>query len=547
MRSDGAREGFRQAMAWLHTWTGLILGWLLFAIFLTGTLAFFKHELNLWSRPELHALGPAAPLDAAGLARAEAALHALAPAAQSWRLTAADERRPVAALNWREPADPAQPGQRAKFEQRWLDPAGGAPVEARTTFGAGEFFYRFHFELRSAQQSRWILEGRWLIGLATLLMFVALLSGIVTHRRFFKDFFTFRPRAKAAQRAWLDAHNISGVLALPFYLLITFSGLLTLHSLYMPAGIAAAYGKDSGAYFNELSGDPLPRNRGLSPKTGEGQALPVLGEAAWAALLAQARREWPSGRIEAVSLLREGGQPLVEFSRHEGDRLQYRSPRQIFDAETGRRLHLADTAAPASRTYGVLYGLHIARFAGVPLRWLLFGFGLLGSTMIATGLVLWCVKRKAEAQRRQQGVGVGHRLVDALNIAAIAGLPLAMAGFFYGNRLLSLDLPQRGDMELRVFFAVWGLGLIAAVLGFGWRRMFAAGALAFAGLPLLNALTGPVHLGQTDGLFAVQAVDMGFLAGAALLALLAWKCRPGARLAGSGRSPQPTLAGTEGA
>jgi len=29
------REGFRQAMAWLHTWAGLVFGWLLFANFLT--------------------------------------------------------------------------------------------------------------------------------------------------------------------------------------------------------------------------------------------------------------------------------------------------------------------------------------------------------------------------------------------------------------------------------------------------------------------------------------------------------------------------------
>ena len=36
------KEGFRQAMAWLHTWAGLTFGWLLFAIFLTGTLAYFK-------------------------------------------------------------------------------------------------------------------------------------------------------------------------------------------------------------------------------------------------------------------------------------------------------------------------------------------------------------------------------------------------------------------------------------------------------------------------------------------------------------------------
>jgi len=34
------REGLRQAMAWLHTWSGLVLGWLMFAIFLTGSLSF---------------------------------------------------------------------------------------------------------------------------------------------------------------------------------------------------------------------------------------------------------------------------------------------------------------------------------------------------------------------------------------------------------------------------------------------------------------------------------------------------------------------------
>lgn len=43
------REGFRQAMAWLHTWTGLIFGWLLFAIFLTGTMSYFKEEIIHWA------------------------------------------------------------------------------------------------------------------------------------------------------------------------------------------------------------------------------------------------------------------------------------------------------------------------------------------------------------------------------------------------------------------------------------------------------------------------------------------------------------------
>ena len=54
MRIDGKPEGLRQSMAWLHTWSGLLLGWLLYAVFFTGTLSFFRDEIDDWMRPELH-------------------------------------------------------------------------------------------------------------------------------------------------------------------------------------------------------------------------------------------------------------------------------------------------------------------------------------------------------------------------------------------------------------------------------------------------------------------------------------------------------------
>ncbi|WP_228270098.1 phosphoenolpyruvate carboxylase, partial [Acinetobacter oleivorans] len=40
-------KGIRQSMAWLHSWTGLIFGWLIFAIFLMGSLSYYRHEINL--------------------------------------------------------------------------------------------------------------------------------------------------------------------------------------------------------------------------------------------------------------------------------------------------------------------------------------------------------------------------------------------------------------------------------------------------------------------------------------------------------------------
>ncbi|MDR0117243.1 PepSY-associated TM helix domain-containing protein, partial [Acinetobacter baumannii] len=33
------------------TWTGLIFGWLVFAIFLMGSLSYYRHEINLWMQP----------------------------------------------------------------------------------------------------------------------------------------------------------------------------------------------------------------------------------------------------------------------------------------------------------------------------------------------------------------------------------------------------------------------------------------------------------------------------------------------------------------
>ena len=45
--------GLRKVMAEIHTWTGLICSWVLFVIFLAGSIAFFRAELDVWMQPEL--------------------------------------------------------------------------------------------------------------------------------------------------------------------------------------------------------------------------------------------------------------------------------------------------------------------------------------------------------------------------------------------------------------------------------------------------------------------------------------------------------------
>ena len=52
--ASAVHEGqLTQLMNWIHSWSGLLFGWLLFAVFLTGTLTVFDNEITYWMQPEL--------------------------------------------------------------------------------------------------------------------------------------------------------------------------------------------------------------------------------------------------------------------------------------------------------------------------------------------------------------------------------------------------------------------------------------------------------------------------------------------------------------
>jgi hypothetical protein len=48
-------------MSWLHTWVGLLLGWVLYLMFVTGTAGYLDTEIDRWMKPELP---PARPVPA---------------------------------------------------------------------------------------------------------------------------------------------------------------------------------------------------------------------------------------------------------------------------------------------------------------------------------------------------------------------------------------------------------------------------------------------------------------------------------------------------
>lgn len=503
------KEGFRQSMAWLHTWSGLLVGWVLFMIFAAGTATYFRQEITQWMQPELVHVQPGEH----AVAQALSVLARKAPKADRWSIELPAPREPALRIGWVEPSPPGAKNARGRFKTEFLDPATGEVLATRQTRG-GEFFYRLHFDLHY-MPAVW---ARWIVGFCAMFMLVAIVSGVVTHKRIFKDFFTFRP--KKNQRSWLDAHNATGVLALPFHLMITYTGLITLMTLYMPWGVVTAYKGDQKAFI----ADVFPQARAPQPSGQPGTLVPL------EPLLVQAQARW--GRVPGhVTVINpKDAHAVIEVRPIDEGRIALNGPTMTFEGSTGALLSVRGEDAPAAATRSVLYGFHVARFAEPWLRALFFVSGLAGCVMVATGLLLWSVKERqkhAKAIRQGKPVGFGLRLVDGLNIGAIAGLPIAIATYFWANRLLPLDVADRPALEVACFFTAWGVaavsGLLRATRGM-WMLQLLAGAALFALLPVLNALTTDAHLGVTlpAGRWALAGFDLTVVGLGTALAAAAW-------------------------
>lgn len=498
------KETFLKSMAWLHTWAGLLVGWLLFVIFVGGTIACFDAELDDWMRPALH--GSTVPTqtrfdDAFAISREQA------PDAHVWWAHRGNERDRAIESYWT--LDDGTGGRTT------LDPASGEPIPGTA---GGDFFFTLHYNLHAG------FPGMYLVGLAGMLMLVALVAGVLIHKRIFKDFFTFRPGARG-QRAWLDGHNITGVLGLPFHLMIAYTGVAIFTASYMFGGINAAYGGDVERFFED-AGDFYER-----PETGE----PLQRLHSTDALVADAERrlgvpvDWAAIHHPADS------SAVIAFGTDHSRRVAWDMRQVSYDGATGEFLHLSREPGAGYASYAYLGGMHMVQFGGSALRWLYFLMGVAGCVMIASGMQVWV--RKREKRVAAAGVLSGYGLVLGLNVGVVAGMPLATAAMLLANRLLPADLPDRAGAEVTLFCASWAAaalwGAWRSRVGRGWRELFGATAVALLAVPVINLVATPYSalpatLGR--GELALAAVDLTVLAFAAGFGWLARRDRRAATI-----------------
>ncbi|TMO09950.1 PepSY-associated TM helix domain-containing protein [Pseudoalteromonas sp. S558] len=472
------KDSFFRSMTWLHTWVGLLVCWLLYLIFFSGTLSFFRDEISLWNQPAIHNVQTQAQRIEAQQQQIITGFDYLATQganSQSWRITLPESRIPYLVYGYAKPKEPGQ--RRSKFENTQLNPNTMQKLEPFVETKGGNFFYRLHFDLHYID----VITARWLVCFASLFMLIAIISGVVIHKRIFKDMFSFR-RNKGS-RTWLDAHNLSSVLALPFHLMITYTGMITLIFMLFPYPAQTTYDSGMRDFFNDVT----PRNT-ITDKAEGGSAMVPIQR-----VLDQVYTKWPNADITRVQVSNPNmASSTITVLVSSGKTLRDQAPRLIFSGASGELVAKTDDDLTASKAlYESLNSLHTGRLADPLLRWLYFLGGVAGCVMIGSGCIMWA-KRIRDRMKADAKPSLGLKLVEGLNLATLMGLPLATCTFFLANRILNPEITARADKEVLAFFLMWLAVAVIALLKRGkgqWQIMAAINGTACLSVPVVNALT----------------------------------------------------------
>lgn len=534
-------NNFRQSMAWVHTWFGLVLGFVLMVVFFFGALSVFDREIDRWAIPDTRFEPQPLPSYDNLLKQVFADLkpHPVDMAATAGRVIGdlpAPETMPMVSLyaytTHRDPVlsiggefgipnQPKNPADDHLHVHGWatVDPRSGEMLPDDQLKIGSNWFYPMHYSL----QWHWKNMGIFVVGLAALVMLVALVTGVIMHRKIFKEFFTFRPR-KRTQRSALDLHNMSGVVALPFHFFFAFTGLLIFASFY--------YFPVSGTLLKPLHDrhEVIEAAHTGLPHDEAGVPAPM---ASVDAMVAEAKRIWAArdmaGEVGLLTIEHlNDANGYVSIYRAGSDRVALVGEGIHFKASTGEVLREDPASDPIGALNQFLTGLHLQHFEHWMLRWLYVAGGLLGCMCIATGFVFFVEKRKQEHARR--GLQ-GCRLVDAMAVTTVTGMLLATVAMLVANRLLPEAMPGRGEWEKWAFWGVWLLSLLHALWRSApvalarhnpaWREQCWAVALLCIAALLLNWITTGDHLLKTlllEPYWAVAGVDLSLLA-CALLAV----------------------------
>lgn len=423
------KRPYLREMRAFHSWVGLFLGWVLFGVLVTGSLAVFHTELDRWGLAEVPP--PTAIAPQAAVAQSTTYLSKVAPTSRLWRITLPDNRDPYLRAAYKT--------QKGDMVEAILN-SGPTPVVVRNE-QLGSFFLLYHSHLLMKRSLTKL--GLFLVGAAGIAMLVVCVSGVWGHIKIFAEFFTFRP-GKNKHRAWLDLHTVLGVLPLPFHIMISYTGLVMLYWLYVPSAAFVVYGPNTPTFRQEALGT---YTMAFPPQPHSSAPLFPLQT-----LLQNVAHQWGANQCAKIYVrdpFHQGA--LVEIWHERAHQVGQQYARRVYDGTTGQLISQNMPLSAVAQVQSVMAGLHWVEWGGPAIRWCYALAGLLGAALTASGLILY-VEKRFRAQKSLPRMGLVARKV---NIIAILGFSCACMSVFWAERLLPYSWPQRNTLFYTVFLACW--------------------------------------------------------------------------------------------
>lgn len=506
----------------VHTWTGIVAGLLLFIAFYAGALTMFKAPLARWTASPI---APASVTHADADALMARTLAERPEARADFTLQLGDGRHAPHRLRW-------QPRGADVAREATLAPDGTLVVGAPRAADLADFIDEVH---RTAGLPIGREAGTVVMGVVSALYFLALVSGVVLlWPTLVKDLFALRvgPNLK---RMWLDAHNVIGLLSLPFHIVMALSAVVFgLHDVIYDAQKAVVYeGRfeqmwEASGPFAAAQPDPAPAP--LLPL----QALVARVQVHTPGFVPHTLRIRGAGTAGAVAWI-TGEQPCCMQRSAQGSLLLVR-------AADGALLH--GEYAPGHRSgwmasVSTFFSLHFCSYGGASVRWGYFFLGLAGAFLFYSGNLLWIESRRKAARRGAtpvvQSRATARMAAGTVGVClgCVAGLSLSIvASKWLQGHVADLDAWHRGVYHATflasIGWAFWRGGARASVtlLWFAAAAAWALPATTLAGL-LLPAAAGWVP--AATGPLGVDAVALcGGLGLAAMARRTARRVRHGA-------------------
>lgn len=514
MRSD-----FVRIYKAVHTWTGILTGMALFIAFYAGALTVFKEPLARWIAPpsELHqiSLDEAPQLITQTLAerpesRKDFTLHLREaehlPSRMGWQTKDAD-------------ADDHDESSVRHFVAT-LDTNGAPHIQEHHPSALPHFIDVLHRVVGLPVDTD---PNRWIMGIIAALYTLALISGVVVLiPSLVKDFFALRV-GKNLKRMWLDAHNVVGIVSLPFHLVMALTAVVFAYhdgiyylqdKLIHDGQWATAFQRQPPAEGPHASRDPAQM---LSPLE----------------LVAKARGVSP-GFTPSMLQYQQVTSPRA-IVRVWGKDETAVSPRArggflALDPYTGQVLSsdfLPGQQSTPNLFISSFFALHMAAFGGTPVQWMYFLLGLAGAWLFYSGNLLWVESRRrkqardaAAPPRQRRDTRLMAAATVGVCLGCICGISLALVG---GKWLHALGGGEASALlYYSAFFAAIAWAFLAGAGRAAVHLLWLACALTLA-IPL-TSLTGTLLPGSglwAHGSPASLGVDLTALVGAACFALMA--------------------------